>query len=175
MRLLLLTGLLFITSLGFSQSALKLKDGRYIATECIRNNPTANTESFFNSLEAWLRQNFKETEKSILINKAEKFAIAEGYYLIINKGLVSRDIPGAIQYKLKIELIDNSYIYIFHDFVFQVFEKNENGQYLPTKRFSNIETLESLVGKEKASDLMADLEKRIKSLANSLKSDLAKL
>lgn len=59
--------------------------------------------------------------------------IKEGSFFVYTNGLFTPQIHGEISFKIKLEINDNSYTYTFTDFVFQHYQKNRYGHYVPVK------------------------------------------
>lgn len=55
----------------------------------------------------------------------------EGSFYVYTKGLLSHQIHGEIIFKIKVEVSGNRYNYTFSDFIFQFYQKNRYGRFVP--------------------------------------------
>jgi hypothetical protein len=161
----------FILSFSaFAQVTLpKGEDGKITFEEIVRADSVPKTVLYKNA-KAWAYRIYKQTEKSI---QCDSNSISlKGHYLVYTRGGVSKEIHGAIRYKLTIEIKDNKYKYKFSDFVFEYYKQNRNYQYVPTGKEKPLED-ENFPAWEKAwENHKKEVNEKIPHIIASLKTDM---
>ncbi|WP_028982151.1 DUF4468 domain-containing protein [Sporocytophaga myxococcoides] len=155
---------------SFAQDNLpKDQNGKITYTDIIVDSG-ASVQQLYIQAKNWIYKHHQSTSKSIELDSAEGKVMAKGYYLVYNKGVVSKQVHGAIKYNVLIEVKDNKYRYNFSDFVFEYYKQNRNYQYVPSGKEKPLEE-EKFAGFQKSWDNhKSDNDKLIKNQINSLKS-----
>jgi hypothetical protein len=163
-----------ITLLSFNTTIAQINlpkdsNGKITYTDIIIDSG-ASAQQLYVQAKNWIYKHHKSTSKSIELDSATGKLTAKGYYLVYNKGVVSKQVHGAIRYNLMIEVKDNKYRYSFSDFVFEYYQQNRNYQYVPTGKEKPLEE-EKFAGFQKSWDNhKLDNDKLIKNQISSLKS-----
>jgi hypothetical protein len=89
--------------------------------------------------ESWMDKNFKSPNAVIRFDGGEGFIQSEGSFLVYTKGMVSKEIHGAIRFKVTIHTKPNKYRYVFSDFIFEYYKQNRQYQYVPTGKVKPLE------------------------------------
>lgn len=70
-------------------------------------------------------------KKDIHVDYPEGIVSNKGSFYVYTNGLITPQIHGVITYNIRIELLEKSYKYTFTDFVFQYYQRNRYGRYVP--------------------------------------------
>ena len=159
----------------FAQNNLpKDSNGKITYTDIIIDSG-ASAQQLYVQAKNWINKHHKSTSKSIEFDSVAGKLTAKGYYLVYSKGVVSKQVHGAIRYNVLIEVKDNKYRYSFSDFVFEYYQQNRNYQYVPTGKEKPLEE-EKFAGFQKSWDNhKLDNDKLIKSQISSLKSAMKRI
>lgn len=89
--------------------------------------------------EDWMRRNFKSENSTAQSDAISGYIQSEGSFFVYTKGMVSKEIHGAIRFKVSIDVKANKYRYKFYDFVFAYYKQNRQYQYVPTGKVKPLE------------------------------------
>ncbi len=73
----------------------------------------------------------KKYRKKIAVNQASGEATAISSFLVYKRGSLGRNVDGAIEYTIRIEVKDGRYRYYIGHFVFQEYQRNRYGRFEP--------------------------------------------
>ena len=76
-------------------------------------------------------QKVSDKSEKIRFSASEGNVRKEGSFLVYKKGLFTSQIHGEVAYTLQLTVDEQGYAYSFTDFVFQYYDKNRYGRYVP--------------------------------------------
>jgi hypothetical protein len=169
--------ILFILILSFydamPQSILPLDEtSQKITFEEIVKVDSTPSLLLYSNAEKWMNKYFK-LEKSLQhLDPGSGQLENEGRFLVYTKG-ISKEIHGAIRFKVIVEIKENKYRYRFTDFVFEYYKQNRQYKYVPTGKEKPLED-KKFPGWEKPwIKHKAETQERIYEYISSLKSAMA--
>jgi hypothetical protein len=167
--LLVITTLFHLTTVFAQIDLPKDQNGKITYTDIVVDS-SASAPQLYTQAKNWIYKHHQSTSKSIVLDSANGTLTAKGYYLVYNKGIVSKQVHGAIRYNVLIEVKDHKYRYTFTDFVFEYYHQNRNYQYVPTGKEKPLED-EKFPGFQKSWDShKLENDRLIKNQIGSLKS-----
>ncbi len=90
-------------------------------------------EALFNNAVKYISTVKKENKKKsdIAINHQNRIIQKKGSFFVYTQGLITPQIHGEISYNIRLEVFEDGYKYTFTDFVFNYYQKNRYGRYVP--------------------------------------------
>lgn len=139
-QIVLLHALFLLQHIASAQSLLPVDDStKKVTFEEIVKVDSTSLMTLQSNAEAWIQKNLKSDNSEIRLDSNGGRLSSEGKFFVYTKGIASKEIHGAIRFKLTIETKPNKYRYRFSDFVFEYYKQNRQFKYVPTGKEKPLE------------------------------------
>src|SRR6185437_15114718 len=138
---------IFIITTAFCIICLKSKGqdlpidekGKINFQEIVKQNGYTK-QQLLKSATAWAQETYEYNSKSVHIDSNS--VTITGRFLVYVKGAFSKEIHGAIRYKVYVSVKDDKYFYQFTNFIFEYYKINRQYKYVPTGKEKPLEDQE---------------------------------
>jgi len=168
MKYLSLIVAVLLFSNSFAQSFLKKENNNFTLVKSLQQETAYKMD--LSGIESIVKNAFPDTEKSVKTDPSKHEIRANGF--VLNKNLFAKNLNGAVTYNFSLSLQEHSCKMTFTDFLFQYYEKNDKGQYLPTARFKSLSELEQELSPELFQELLKETERRLDDIISQLNGQI---
>ncbi len=110
---------------------------KIIYEEIIKTDSLTEEEILQNAV-SWLNYKYKNCN-NISNPDSTRSAASMNSFLVYTKGMISKEIHGAISYKIRIDIKPGKYRYSYYDFIFEYYKQNRQYKYEPTGKKKPLE------------------------------------
>ena len=167
--------LLFQFSIAQDDILPKSEDGYYTFYEVVDAYSIDSTQLLHNA-ESFLKGYInKKQKKTLTVDKQSGSVQAKSSFRVFKKGTLGKNVDGAVEYSISIDVKDQKYRYIITDFIFQEYEKDRYGKFVPIKgKIKNLEEPVSKLNEWQWDAHKRTVKEKTDELINSLKIEMLK-
>ncbi len=152
------------------------ESGRYTYHEVV-DVKNFDSVTLLNNAENFLKGYINKKQKKTLHRDDLKGEVtAMSSFQVFKKGSLGKNVDGAIEYSLRIEVKDQKYRYTLTDFYFQEYERNRYGKFEPINgKVKPLETPSSKLNDWQWNDHKKTVQEKMTVLVSQMKVDMMKI